>query len=161
MLTASKVVTQRGLKRTRKKPTRTSYEYLDTAESLPAYDKVAVDTTSTVLKHVGELPSYAEIAIDTETTGLERDALLVGVSFCGEVGKAFWLPADFIDPKALQEALANKTLIMHNGKFDLQVLARNGVDLYSNRFNLNRQAEDYLTWYREILKVWRKGEGRR
>lgn len=97
-----------------------------------ASNNVRDDTTYTVLKYIGELPDYPCLAIDTETTGLERDAKLLGVSFCGEVGKAFWLPMENLNPTSLQEALTGKLLIMHNGKFDLPVLERNGVDLFQN-----------------------------
>jgi len=100
--------------------------------SEPVLEEAVSKTKPTVLKHIGELPNYQNIAIDTETTGLERDAKLLGVSFCGEAGKAFWLPVDFLNPTSLQKALSSKLLIMHNGKFDLQVLARNGVDLFAN-----------------------------
>jgi DNA polymerase I-like protein with 3'-5' exonuclease and polymerase domains len=82
-----------------------------------------------IIKRIEELPPYDIIALDTETTGLERDSKLLGVSFCGEVGKAFWLPADNIVPYALEATLASCQLIMHNAKFDLQVLARNGISL--------------------------------
>jgi DNA polymerase-1 len=81
---------------------------------------------------IEELPPYDTIAIDTETTGLSRDSKLLGVSFCGEVGKAYWLPADKIVPFVMEAVLAGKQLIMHNAKFDLQVLARNGISLYGN-----------------------------
>jgi len=105
-------------------------------EKLKSTDKasnnVRDDTTYTVLKHIGEFPDYPCLAIDTETTGLERDAKLLGVSFCGEAGKAFWLPAENLEPSSLQKVLENKLLLMHNGKFDLQVLLRNGVSLFAN-----------------------------
>jgi DNA polymerase-1 len=78
------------------------------------------------------LDCYNTIAIDTETTGLERDAKLLGISFCGEAGKAFFMPADKIQPFVMEAILAGKQLIMHNAKFDLQVLARNGISLYGN-----------------------------
>ena len=84
------------------------------------------------ISDISELPPYDIIALDTETTGLERDAKLLGVSFCGEAGKAFWLPADNIVPFVMEATLVGKQLIMHNAKFDLQVLARNLVDLYGN-----------------------------
>ena len=84
------------------------------------------------ISDICELPPYDIIAIDTETTGLERDAKLLGVSFCGEAGKAYWLPADNIVPFVMEATLAGKQLIMHNAKFDLQVLARNFVSLYGN-----------------------------
>jgi DNA polymerase-1 len=78
------------------------------------------------------LDCYNTIAIDTETTGLSRDSKLLGVSFCGEEGKAFWLPADKVVPFVMEAILAGKQLIMHNAKFDLQVLKRNDIDLYGN-----------------------------
>ena len=113
-------------------PTPVSCALLEKTGKLPSYDKVAVDTTSTILNHIEELPSYPYIAIDTETTGLQRDAKLIGVSFCGETGKAYWLPADKIQPFVMEAVLAGKQLIMHNAKFDLQVLNRNDVSLYGN-----------------------------
>jgi DNA polymerase-1 len=57
---------------------------------------------------------------------------LLGVSLCGEAGKAFWLPADRIVAFVMEATLAGKQLIMHNAKFDLQVLARNGISFYGN-----------------------------
>ena len=85
------------------------------------------------ISSIEELPPYDTIALDTETTGLERDAKLLGVSFCGEEKKAFWLPADNIVPNAMEATLAGKQLVMHNAKFDLQVLKRNDIDLYGNQ----------------------------
>ena len=85
-----------------------------------------------IIDDVEKLPPYDTIALDTETTGLERDAKLLGVSFCGEAGKAFWLPVENIVPFVLEATLAGKQLIMHNAKFDLQVLARNGISFYGN-----------------------------
>nr|MBC8235924.1 hypothetical protein [bacterium] len=95
-----------------------------------------------IIKDICELPPYDTIALDTETTGLERDAKLLGVSFCGEAGKAFFMPADNIVPfaregvsqvsHAMEATLAGKQLIMHNAKFDIQVLARNGISVYGN-----------------------------
>jgi len=85
-----------------------------------------------IISSIEELPPYETIAIDTETTSLERGAKLLGISFCGEVGKAYWLPALKIVPFVAEATLAGKQLIMHNAKFDLQVLARNGISLYGN-----------------------------
>jgi DNA polymerase-1 len=94
-----------------------------------------------VLTDIEQLPPYDTIALDTETTvsrsrplgfaGLERNAKLLGVSFCGESGKAYWLPVDKIVPFVMEATLAGKQLI-HNAKFDLQVLARNDIFLYGN-----------------------------
>jgi DNA polymerase-1 len=94
--------------------------------------KVEVKKQYETIKDICELPPYDTIAIDTETTGLSRDAKLLGVSFCGEEKKAFWLPADNIVPFALEATLAGKQLIMHNAKFDIQVLVRNDISLYGN-----------------------------
>jgi DNA polymerase-1 len=94
--------------------------------------KGTIPLTSILLQDIDALPEYPCIAIDTETTGLGRDAKLLGVSFCGEAGKAYWLPADKIVPFVMEATLAGKQLIMHNAKFDLQVLVRNGISLYGN-----------------------------
>ena len=94
--------------------------------------KSEVNKQYEAIKDICELPPYDTIALDTETTGLSRNAKLLGVSFCGEAGKAFWLPADNIVPFVMEATLAGKQLIMHNAKFDLQVLARNGISLYGN-----------------------------
>ena len=146
-ITASEIIKRRQKGNNRKTlspqlikttPTHVSYALLEKKEKLPSYDIACglghrtVDTTSTILQDIEELPSYPYIAIDTETTGLERDAKLLGVSFCGEAGKAFLLPADRIVPFVIEAVLAGKQLIMHNAKFDLQVLNRNDVSLYGN-----------------------------
>jgi DNA polymerase-1 len=82
-----------------------------------------------ILSSIDDLPNYPTIAVDTETDGLEKDCKLKGCSFCGEPGKAYWLPIDRYEGADVWEALKGKTLIMHNAKFDLQVLARHGCDL--------------------------------
>ena len=102
----------------------------NTATEVECLSHASQSNAYLIISSIEELPPYDTIAIDTETTGLERDAKLLGVSFCGEVGKAYWLPADKIVPFVLEATLADKQLIMHNAKFDLQVLARNSVSLY-------------------------------
>jgi DNA polymerase-1 len=82
-----------------------------------------------ILSSISDLPSYPTIAIDTETDGLAKNCLLLGLSFCGEPGKAYWLPKERYEGADVWEALKGKTLIMHNAKFDLNVLARYGCDL--------------------------------
>jgi hypothetical protein len=70
-----------------------------------------------------ELQPYDTIALDTETTcsflcergvagDLERNTKLLGVSFCGEAGKNFWLPADKMIPFVMEATFAGKQLIM-------------------------------------------------
>jgi DNA polymerase-1 len=92
------------------------YYYLENIEILDCYNTIAVDVLS----------------LRRNTTVLSRDAKLIGVSFCGEAGKAFFMPADKIQPFVMEAILAGKQLIMHNAKFDLQVLAKNRVSLYGN-----------------------------
>ncbi|MBM3216112.1 hypothetical protein FJZ36_14490 [Candidatus Poribacteria bacterium] len=82
------------------------------------------------LEDLSPLAAYHALAVDTETDGLSTlTAQLVGVSFCGEPHRAFWLPADRLDPAALSSLFRGKTLVLHNAKFDLNVLERHGVDV--------------------------------
>ena len=83
------------------------------------------------------------VAFDTETTGLNslKDRL-AGFSLCTEEGKAFYipviLPGEMFAPETIAKAdcineleklFSNPevTVIMHNGKFDLEVLKTNGM----------------------------------
>jgi len=84
----------------------------------------------------GELPDtsalapYATLAVDTETDSTNaHTANLVGASFCGEPGKAWWLPADRFDRASLAKALRGKRLVFHHAKYDLTVLERHGLPL--------------------------------
>ncbi len=36
-------------------------------------------------------------------------------------------------------------------------LGRNAAEDAQKRFGLNRQVEEYLEWYEEILEAWRRG----
>jgi len=81
------------------------------------------------LSDLSKLPEYKILAVDTETDGLKRDCKLLGISLCGEPNKAFWLPVGNFEIYDLWETLKGKYLIMHNSKFDLDVLARHGCDL--------------------------------
>lgn len=85
-----------------------------------------------------------EVAFDTETDSLDTNsANLVGFSLCMEKGVSVYVPvilpggifapetiskSDCID--ALKKLFSNKdaTVIMHNGKFDLEVLHTNGIE---------------------------------
>jgi DNA polymerase I len=84
----------------------------------------------------GELPdtsvldAYTTLAVDTETDSTNaHTASLVGASFCGEPGKAWWLPVDRFDPPSLATALRGKLLLFHHAKYDLTVLERHGLAL--------------------------------
>ncbi len=85
-----------------------------------------------------------EVAFDTETDSLNtHEANLVGFSMCCKTGEAFYVPVilpgsgEMFAPetialsdciKEINRLLLCKglTLIMHNGKFDLEVIASNG-----------------------------------
>lgn len=76
------------------------------------------------------LDGYPTLAVDTETDSTNaHTARLVGVSFCGESGRAFWLPVDRFDAAAVARALAGKRLVFHHAKYDLTVLERHGLAL--------------------------------
>ena len=84
------------------------------------------------------------IAFDTETDGLDpQQAGLVGLSLCVEPGKACYLPLAHVYPGApaqlpwptVREALkpiledVARPKLGQNGKFDIEVLARHGIDV--------------------------------
>lgn len=88
--------------------------------------------------------SEKEVAFDTETDSLNsHTAHLVGFSLCCKAGEAIYvpvmLPGGMFAPRTVEKAdcLAQLSrlldcpdllLVMHNGKFDLEVLAANGYD---------------------------------
>jgi DNA polymerase-1 len=83
-----------------------------------------------ILSELAVLEPYDTLAVDTETDGTGAfHAKLVGMSFCGEPGRAYWLPASRVEPEALTALLRRKQLVFHNAKFDLHVLERHGVVL--------------------------------
>ena len=84
------------------------------------------------------------IAFDTETDGLDpQQANLVGVSLCVEIGRACYIPIAHAYAGApaqlpwdvVRDALkplledASRPKLGQNGKFDIEVLARHGVDV--------------------------------
>ncbi len=82
------------------------------------------------------------IAFDTETTGLDvLSAAIVGFSLCHEKGKAVYVPIILSGGMFAPETVSKKdafnvlekiflndeiTLVMHNGKFDIEILYANG-----------------------------------
>ena len=88
---------------------------------------------------VDQLRSHDEIALDTETTSASPVlAELVGISLCAENGKGYYVPVwhpetDRCLPKADVVTEMNRlldggpTLIGHNIKYDLTVLANAGI----------------------------------
>ncbi|MEN6445254.1 MAG: DNA polymerase I [Candidatus Cloacimonas sp.] len=92
-----------------------------------------------------ELKEAKQISIDTETDSPEPMlANLVGISFCVEEKKAYYLPLkhrareNLPLPEVirhLKDALKDKVLLGHNLKFDLIVLARHGLELHNPLFD--------------------------
>jgi DNA polymerase I len=99
------------------------------------YDAVVGD--SAIEQLVALLQSHNEICFDTETTGIDaNEAELVGMSFCVEAGKAFYVPCP-ADKKATAKILAQfapvfndpgKTWIGQNIKYDLLLMKWYGVE---------------------------------
>lgn len=93
---------------------------------------------------VEKLISKNNVCFDTETTGLDpHTAELVGLSFCFEKGKAYYLPipADFEEASKLLSLLkpffenVNITKIGQNLKFDIKVLAKYGLETKGPMFD--------------------------
>jgi DNA polymerase-1 len=80
------------------------------------------------------LDSTAVVGLDTETTGLDprRDRvrlLSLDTDTIAETGRFTYLIDCFtVDPRPLWEELADRLVVMHNGLFDLQFLARLGFE---------------------------------
>lgn len=94
------------------------------------------DNDEAIGKMVGELMRYNEISFDTETTGIDANqASLVGMSFCVEKGKGYYIPcpADREVTKryiSLVQPLFDRedvTWVGHNLKYDLLIMKRHGA----------------------------------
>jgi len=101
-----------------------------------------IDNLTSLKKVITELSRKKEIAIDTETTSLNAiEADLVGISLCGEAGKAYYIPIGHDDktrnlPRDEAFKLISKLLVDEkvqkfgqNIKYDLEVLHRAGLDI--------------------------------
>ena len=91
-----------------------------------------VDDTDKFKIFLVELKKQDAFVIDTETTSLNIwEAKLLGMSFCWEKGKAWYVKAevDFVDE--LRPILENHQIKKygHNLKYDAEVLRMHGVDL--------------------------------
>ncbi|MET4138514.1 DNA polymerase I [Pedobacter sp. UYP1] len=110
--------------------TKPDYQLVDTAEKR----KVLIDL----------LLQQENISFDTETTGIDANrAELVGLSFCIEVGKAWYIPvsADQTEAQAVVDefrpVLENEKIgkIGQNIKYDILVLKWYGVDIKGELFD--------------------------
>ncbi len=121
----------------------TEYQVVSTPEQLTAF--------------VAELAEQAGYALDTETTGLLAvDADVVGYAFSWAEGRGYYLPVrgnwpgdhltsgarlDYLDPDlvaaALKPVLEDPTTLKigQNLKYDINVLARAGIDLSGSLFD--------------------------
>lgn len=90
-----------------------------------------------------KLSAEKEFAIDTETDGLDPfQNNLIGLSFCWQIGQAYYLPISLITKQKkltaeLASILADKKFkkIGHNIKFDLEVLNSAGFQLNGLAFD--------------------------
>lgn len=103
--------------------------------------KLVVLSDPALIELVGvHLDDKAFIAVDTETTGVGKEAIVVGASFCGDVGIAHYAvthtwdpvdkvlvphPANIAAVKKVLQTLPGKALVMHNGLFDCEKIETN------------------------------------
>ncbi len=107
-------------------------------------DYKAVSDAADLESFIEQAIKAKTVAFDTETDSLNtREANLVGFSLAYECGKGIYVPLIVSDPllngpvmqkKSALDTLrklfdSNSTIVMHNAKFDLQVLGTNGLDL--------------------------------
>ncbi|WP_191016583.1 DNA polymerase I [Treponema zioleckii] len=107
-------------------------------------DYKAITNAEELSKYVDEAIKAKLVAFDTETDSLNtREANLIGFSLSFEPGKGAYIPVIVTDPllngptvpknDALKQLArlfeSDAKIIMHNAKFDLQVLASNGLKL--------------------------------
>jgi len=114
-----------------------------TLEDVP-HDYRLIDTKEKREQLIQELHKQKSICFDTETTGTDpNNAELVGISFCFEKGKAFYipLPNDFEECKTVLEdfkpIFIDNTIekIGQNIKYDLSVLKWYDVHISGNIFD--------------------------
>ncbi|MBV8558117.1 MAG: DNA polymerase I [Planctomycetaceae bacterium] len=105
-------------------------------------DYTVVDTPEALAAFVAELRRQPKFCLDTETTALDPlRADLVGLAFCWEAGRAYYLPVrgpiweKRLDPAATLEALRPALTdpatekVGQNLKYDMLVLRRAGLEL--------------------------------
>jgi DNA polymerase-1 len=101
--------------------TQPSATPLKTLKDIP-HDYVLADTPEKVRAMVDELQSASMLAFDTETDGLNAMACnLVGLSFCGQEGRAFYVPmAAFADiPAATSQVTTSQAATTGAAQTDL------------------------------------------
>ena len=116
----------------------------DTAET---GDYSAIVTADQLKDLVDTLSTQEIISFDTETDGLEREAMLCGLSFSWKPKQGVYVPVrspqpeDHLDTDTVLSALKpiledpNLSKCGHNLKFDAGILIRNGVKLQGAAFD--------------------------
>lgn len=106
------------------------------------HDFSLVDTSEALAALCDELSGAKEFCFDTETSSLDVFACeLLGISFCHEAGRAAYVAmnganrAEFLEHLAPLFAREDILKIGHNCKFDLEVLAHNGVEVRGPLFD--------------------------
>lgn len=109
---------------------------------------IVLDEPQLIDKLTVELMDQELIAVDTETTGVNKSAIVVGVSVCADEDTAYYIIThawdgevlhplqDNIDAvKRLLNALNGKQLLMHNGLFDIEKIQSNyGINLIESLY---------------------------
>jgi DNA polymerase-1 len=114
-------------------------------EPPPGEVSVAVSTEEQLTSLLSELSQASRIAVDVETTSTDAlTADLVGLSFAAEPGRGFYVPVGHLLTQGstgqlplemvaerLQPVLEDPKIskVAHNGKYDLTVLARHGMEV--------------------------------
>ena len=105
---------------------------------------ILLNDEKTLLNLVSCIPKTAIVAFDTETTGLEKDATLVGFSFCIEDSTAYYVPighfylgvpAQVSIETAIKaiNILNTKQLVFQNYKYDFEII-KNNLQIELNLF---------------------------
>jgi len=120
------------------------------AEPPPRQDYHTISTTQALDDLLSRLSSAGSFAFDTETTGLNpMSAQLVGISLSMAPGEAYYIPVghtglEQIKQLPLEQVIARlKPLfedatvakVAHNGKYDMSVLAEQGVTVNNLTFD--------------------------
>jgi len=141
------------------------------------------DSTETLKQLTDALRAAGSFAFDTETTGLNpRSVDLVGISFSTAAHSGWFVPVSNDNSATVFEALrpvfSDSSLIKigHNLKFDLSILAEQGIDVAGHcydtmlahalidpgqRHNLDTLSEDFLQYttirFSELVPDVKKG----
>ena len=113
-----------------------------------------VDSEETFSQFIERLAKVRSFAFDTETTSVDpMNAELVGLSFSWREGEAFYMPVMATESRVLDKQLVlerlrpileNKEIKKcgHNGKYDMLVLAQEGVNVQG--FDFDTMVASYL-----------------